>query len=203
MSILDRQGIPDWLLSFVPDLPPFDRVKALALLRSFSFITQQNTGNWQIHRLVQIAARTWMDSSEWEETVRSGLRLLYDAFMGHLCELEDKQSRLNESLEYYPHAKNVLAALETLPNFEAVERITLDDFFTKSFWTYEGNTMNSRTFPEFARSEYKKVAKGDFLSIEGLADFVYYSSRGSFIRFQYLGIRPNVSKLWVDDADFY
>ncbi|KAI9770851.1 MAG: hypothetical protein M1839_003014 [Geoglossum umbratile] len=202
MSILDRQGIPDWLLSFVPDLPQFDRLKALALLRSFSFITQHNAGNWQMHRLVQIAARTWMDSSEWEETVQSGLRLLCDAFMGHLCEL-DGQSRLNGSLEYYPHTKNVLAALETLPNFEAVERMTLDDFFTKNFWVYEGNTMNSGTFPVFARSEYEKVAKGDFHSIEGLAGFVYNASRGSVTRFQYLGLQPNVSKLWVDDADFY
>jgi hypothetical protein len=203
MTILDRQGIPDWLLSFVPDLPKFDRIKALALLRSFSFITQHNAVNWQMHRLVQIAARTWMDSSEWEQTVQSGLRLLCDAFMGYLCELGDGKSRLNGSIEYYPHAKTVLAALETLPNFEVVERITLDDFFTKSFWIYDGNTMNSRTFPEFARSEYEKAAKGGFHSIEGLARFVYCASNGSFTRFQYLGLRPNVSKLWVDDADFY
>jgi len=197
MSILDRQCIPEWLLDFVPNLSRFDRFKALGHLRSFSFITQHKGKAWKMHRLVQIAARAWIEPSEWEKTVQSGLRLLCDAFMGYLCRLGDEQSRINRSLEYYPHTKNVLAALATIPNAEVVETMTLDDFFTTNFSIYEGKTLNSKTFPAMARNMYEEVVKGDFKSLEELGAFVYNVSGGSFTRFKYLGLQPKVSRLWL------
>jgi hypothetical protein len=202
MSILDRQCIPEWLLEFVPGLSRFSRFKALGNLRSFSFITQREGKVWEMHRLVQIATRAWIEPAEWKNTVQAGLRLLCDAFMGYLCEIDDEQTRINKSLEYYPHTKNVLAALATVPDAKEVEAMTLDDFFT-SFSIHEGKTLNSATFPALARKMYEEIAKGDYNSVDKLATFVNSVSEGSFTRFRYLGLRPKVSRLFGEDTDFY
>ena len=122
--------------------------------------------------------------------------------MGHLGNL-GKEERLNASLEYYPHARNVLSVLESLPNAKEIERSTMDDFFTNFTVIIEGSTLNSETLPAMAYEQYEAATRGDFHSIENLASFVYGAARGSVQRFRYHGVRPNVSRPWTDAYDFY
>ena len=59
MSVLDRQGIPDFLLD-KGDLLSF--TEAIAPLHDFSLITVEAGGDFYgMHRLVQLATRTWLE----------------------------------------------------------------------------------------------------------------------------------------------
>ena len=69
MSVLDRQGIPDFLLCDDDDYLEFE--DAIAPLNDFLLITSEADGeNFGMHRLVQLATRTWLTShnetSKWE-----------------------------------------------------------------------------------------------------------------------------------------
>jgi tetratricopeptide (TPR) repeat protein len=70
MAMLDRQAIPEFLLCVqYPD--PLDLEDALAPLDEFSLITIEKDGkSFEMHRLVQIATRKWIerysDSKRWQ-----------------------------------------------------------------------------------------------------------------------------------------
>jgi hypothetical protein len=113
LSLLDRSGVPDWMLRFLPDINPLQRTKALGLLRSFFFIQNGN----RMHRLLQISARAWMEPETRKDAIQQALRLLSYSFydLGFAKADADwfhhsgKAKVLSRSLDYYPHAHSLLA----------------------------------------------------------------------------------------------
>ena len=80
MSVLDRQGIPDYLIS--KDKGRLEFENALAPLNNFSLIITESGGNvFGIHRLVQLAMRTWLvKHSEMKDYKEKAIRLLAETF---------------------------------------------------------------------------------------------------------------------------
>ena len=72
MSVLDRQGIPDFLLSpFFED--PLEFEDALCPLVDFSFVVARKGGtSFGMHSLVQLSMRRWLESCEELESWRGG-----------------------------------------------------------------------------------------------------------------------------------
>jgi hypothetical protein len=61
MSFLDRQGIPEYLLTTDLDTP-LDFEEAAGVLVAFSFVTKnQYTDSYSLHRLVQVVTQTWIE----------------------------------------------------------------------------------------------------------------------------------------------
>ena len=80
MSILDRQGIPEFLLCKDDNRLAFE--DALAPLNDFALITSETNGEcFGLHRLVQLATRTWLrihgQITKWEE---EAVTLLSESF---------------------------------------------------------------------------------------------------------------------------
>jgi hypothetical protein len=192
-SVLDRQGIPEWFLAFCPEISRYDRTKALNLLQAFSFITRRLDGSaskkWQMHRLVQIATHAWIGREGLEQALQKALRMLADAFMGHLYGIEDRDLRLAKSLEYYPHAKSVLSLLETL-SFNNQSRLVQAamDRFADQFES--GSHYEARENITWA---VEFISRRDFSSLESIGDFVKNLTRGCGSWFRFNGIRPLVS----------
>ncbi|KAI9148693.1 Kinesin light chain [Paramyrothecium foliicola] len=71
MSLLDRQGIPTLFLSHYIEqkerdegsLGDIELTEALGVLKAFSFITEDNSGSYDMHRLVQLVTRKWLTSN--------------------------------------------------------------------------------------------------------------------------------------------
>jgi hypothetical protein len=71
MSLLDRQGIPALFLSHYIEqkgsdegpLRDIELTEALGVLKAFSFITEDNSGSYDMHRLVQLVTRKWLTSN--------------------------------------------------------------------------------------------------------------------------------------------
>jgi tetratricopeptide (TPR) repeat protein len=78
MCVLDRQGIPEFLLN---DHDSLDFQDDLGVLTGFSFITIEADHNFGMHRLVQLATRKWLElqhsEKEWQE---KALGLLAEKF---------------------------------------------------------------------------------------------------------------------------
>ncbi|RDW63751.1 hypothetical protein BP6252_11296 [Coleophoma cylindrospora] len=70
MSMFDRQGIPEWLLLNHVDQLQFE--DAIALLIGFSLVREQAGGRaFEMHRLVQLSTRRWVQLSRQLERRRS------------------------------------------------------------------------------------------------------------------------------------
>ena len=71
IAVLDRQGIPKFLLS-KEDESTIELTSALGTLQAFSLITAETGGtSFEMHRLVQLSTRKWLklqgDISRWQE----------------------------------------------------------------------------------------------------------------------------------------
>ncbi|KEY71346.1 hypothetical protein S7711_10245, partial [Stachybotrys chartarum IBT 7711] len=67
MSLLDRQDIPaKFLLHYTKQreseepLGDIELTEALGVLKAFSFVTEDNNGSYDMHRLVQLVTRKWL-----------------------------------------------------------------------------------------------------------------------------------------------
>ncbi|KFY27526.1 hypothetical protein V493_03438, partial [Pseudogymnoascus sp. VKM F-4281 (FW-2241)] len=83
MAMFDRQGIPEFLLCIkYPN--PLDLEEALGPLDEFSLITIKNGGKtFEMHRLVQLATRKWLERSrDGERWQREAIEVVAKAFPG-------------------------------------------------------------------------------------------------------------------------
>lgn len=69
MSILDRQDIPAQFISHYSKhkrnggpRSEIELTEALGILKAFSFVTEENSGSFDMHRLVQLVTRKWLTS---------------------------------------------------------------------------------------------------------------------------------------------
>ncbi|KFY69545.1 hypothetical protein V496_00165 [Pseudogymnoascus sp. VKM F-4515 (FW-2607)] len=105
MAMFDRQGIPEFLLCIkYPN--PLDLEEALGPLYEFSLITIENGGKtFEMHRLVQLATRKWLErSGDGERWQREAIEVVAKAFPGgdynnwKMCEV--MSSHATEVLQY-------------------------------------------------------------------------------------------------------
>jgi ankyrin repeat protein len=175
LSVLDRHGVLDWMFPYFPGATRLQVLMAIALLKSFSFVTRQDNA---MHRLVQVATRAWIGPEAWQSAVQDALRFLCNVFAG--LNSNDWASRqlsdytIRRSLEYYPHTKSVLAALSTVEN-EDLTRSTINGFFEE--WGTEG--LASESFAKKANEVYQEVIRGDYRSLTDMIRFVRALSGGS------------------------
>ena len=118
MSVFDGQAIPKSLLSSNTEAVEFD--KALGTLKAFSLITmEQNRQAFNLHRLVYLATRNWLNMNE-ELDAWTGKALVL------LSELFPTGTHKNQEIwmAYLPHAQIVLKS-DQLPAGEHIAQATL------------------------------------------------------------------------------
>ena len=118
MSLLDRRAIPLAFLSSYSEQQlaqelkgEVQLIKALGVLKAFSFITENNGGDFDIHRLVQLVTRKWLlEKGTLRQLANRALltisqlyppgnyenRIICGAYLSHACavlELEGTQSK--------------------------------------------------------------------------------------------------------------
>lgn len=223
-SILDRQSVPEWLLAFYTQVSRYDRVKALGLLHSFSFIAPQHGNSepkkWQMHRLVQMATHAWIGPEGLEKYLRHGVRLMAEAFMGHIFQIHEKDTRIQRSLEYYPHVKNVLSLLQIMGQKTRVESLvttrereylgfyggpsqqTISPLREQTaslvdqemeFFSEQIKYKSTSAARAYIQESFNWIAEGDFRDLEGVVRFLHERG-GSRDFFRYEGIKPLVSR---------
>ncbi|OBT91277.1 hypothetical protein VE02_00373 [Pseudogymnoascus sp. 03VT05] len=159
MAMLDRQGIPEFLLR-VQYPNPLDLEDALAPLDEFSLITIENGGKaFEMHRLVQLATRKWLERfGDGERWRREAIKVVakafpsgdysnwktYEALLSHAIEvlkyeLESNQSMVEHtSLLYNMVGYNWLQGRYEIAKAESQESLTtfqhlLQDYDTRIF----------------------------------------------------------------------
>lgn len=185
LGALDRHGVSDWMLPYFPGVTGFQITKAIAVLKSFSFISRRDNS---MHRLVQLATQAWVGREMWQSAIQDAFRFLCNIFAGlnsneWSAKKELSYSTLRKSLEYYPHTKSVLAALSatttgTVHNV-SLSRPTLDSFLTE--WDTDG--LTSKGFAEKAHDVYQEIITGGYQSLTDMILFVRGLSWGSRMYF--------------------
>lgn len=131
MSVLDRQGIPEFLFCKEGNRLDFD--DALAPLNHFSLITSEIGGkSFGMDRLVQLAMRTWLKThGEIEKWEGEAVRLLSESFP--IGEYEN----WGICRALLPHAEAVLAYPCSNPNQSLQQAEVL--YNTASYFKMQGN----------------------------------------------------------------
>ncbi|KAK3994438.1 kinesin light chain [Cladorrhinum sp. PSN332] len=112
MSMFDRQAIPhEFMENYVANKQRNGQlstgkvhyIKSLGLLKAFSFITEDQDHNYNMHRLVQLATRRWIEQKgEWQQFVERATLVVKEAYPVGLYADYRKAGR------YLPHAYVVL-----------------------------------------------------------------------------------------------
>ncbi|KAN0102737.1 hypothetical protein V8E51_011050 [Hyaloscypha variabilis] len=101
MSCVAQRGIPRCLL---PAASKFDKIQAIGTLKAYAFITElEDRNSFDIHRLVQLAARNWL-RTRGELFQRSGDALEQVSRIFPFYKHENK----DVCIAYLPHAQYVL-----------------------------------------------------------------------------------------------
>jgi len=104
MSLLDRNGVPKEFLSCYSDCSMIELTKALGLLVAFSLISEEKSGSFDMHRLVQLVTRKWLaGNGKIDQFHKEALLMMSDVFPGG----GDFENRMT-CRTYLPHAKAVL-----------------------------------------------------------------------------------------------
>ena len=82
MSFMDRQEIPSWLLrKFKPKVSKYQFEAACGTLKAVSLISESSPGSFNMHRLVQLAMRRWLQGKgKHQEFADKAISLLNDSF---------------------------------------------------------------------------------------------------------------------------
>jgi hypothetical protein len=100
--------------------------QSIGTLKAYAFLTERDNGNsYDIHRLVQIAARTWLKANgEWQEWATKALRRLAEAFP--YPKHENRQTWIG----YITHAQHILQFRKDITDNEEAEQDLRDLLFT-------------------------------------------------------------------------
>jgi hypothetical protein len=190
LSILDRNGVPDWMLRFLPDVNPLQRTKALGLLCSFFFLQEGNS----MHRLFQVAARAWLEPETRREVTQQALRLLCYSFFDLGFAKADagwfnpsaKAKVLSMSLEYYPHAHSLLAFLSGNDSTKTAQEVLRHHSVQD-----EQDPLASDSYARTAYSLYENIVGGDYHTLQSeMEEFVELLYGGSGRSFSYHALIP-------------
>jgi tetratricopeptide (TPR) repeat protein len=127
MSLLDRQDIPARFLSYYIQRKEHEEpasemklVEALGVLKAFSFVTENNNGSFDMHRLVHLVTRKWLTGCS--RLDRFGKEVLL--MMSHLYPFGTYKTRTTCGL-YLSHANAVLQASKFTSKDEAEAKASL------------------------------------------------------------------------------
>ncbi|KAI1353164.1 hypothetical protein F5Y01DRAFT_313234 [Xylaria sp. FL0043] len=101
MCFLAEKDIP---VSLLPDTSKISRTESIGLLNSYAFIQEHDSpGSFDIHRLVRLAMRNWVqEKKEWEQWAINVVQRLAEKYPWPLHENKETWAR------YLPHAHIVL-----------------------------------------------------------------------------------------------
>ncbi|KAK6344064.1 hypothetical protein TWF696_007710 [Orbilia brochopaga] len=125
MSFFDRQAIPTEFLTCYGEGKEENRgemalVKALGVLKAFSFVTMGKDETLDVHRLVQLVTRKWLDREQMIDKF-AGLALLAVSNAYPFVEFENWPT----CRKYLPHAYSVLQYKGSGPADENLARASL------------------------------------------------------------------------------
>jgi hypothetical protein len=113
ISFFDRQGIPevfitDYCQSLQPETPQHsvteEVVKAVGILKAFSFVTEAPDGIFAMHRLVQLVTRKWLvNRARSDAFAEEAIKVLAKAYPYGCYETR------GICLSYLPHAEKILS----------------------------------------------------------------------------------------------
>jgi len=111
--------------SFLSSVNSVKTEKAIGTLKAYAFLTERDNGNsYDIHRLVQIAAQTWLKANGgWQEWATKALRRLAEAFP--FPKHENRQVWIG----YLPHAQHILRFRRDIAYSENAEQSLQGLFF--------------------------------------------------------------------------
>ncbi|KAI1281254.1 hypothetical protein F5Y07DRAFT_354127 [Xylaria sp. FL0933] len=120
MCFLAEKDIP---VSLLPDTSKISRTESIGLLNSYAFIQEHDSpGSFDIHRLVRLAMRNWMqEKKEWEQWATNVVQRLAKKYPWPLHENKETWAR------YLPHAHIVLKT--GIPDTDSVFESTDHLFF--------------------------------------------------------------------------
>jgi tetratricopeptide (TPR) repeat protein len=112
MCFLAEKDIPESLLPLADDELEAD--EATGTLKAYAFVTQrEGSDSFDIHRLVRLAMRNWLDEGQRKECITSVIERLAEVFPFPEHENRDVW------MEYLPHAQTALEFREDSTNEEA------------------------------------------------------------------------------------
>ncbi|KAJ5751290.1 hypothetical protein N7533_008318 [Penicillium manginii] len=142
MSMFDRQGIPEGLVRGDGDGLQFE--DALAPLISYSLIrVELKKGSFDMHRLVQLSVRTWLEVhrelAQWQEKSRAIMAEIFP---------DGQYESWTECQRLLPHAKEVIKSISTQHEEDRLNTATLLSncgwFQDLQGYYEEGETMHRR-----------------------------------------------------------
>lgn len=111
MCFLDRQDIPAQFVSYYSQQEEnggprsdMELTKALGILKAFSFLTEDKSGNFDMHRLVQLVTRKWLNGRGTINRFRSEALQT----VSHMYPFGDKFETQTECAAFLSHANSVL-----------------------------------------------------------------------------------------------
>ncbi|KAI0543863.1 P-loop containing nucleoside triphosphate hydrolase protein [Xylaria curta] len=114
MCLLDRHAIPIELLSnsclfrkHRQDRNTIELEKSLGTLKAFSLVTEGESRSFNIHRLVQLVTKKWLDQNKIRQVERQAILTVWENF-------EDKK----KCVRYVSHAQAVMNLIGTGSEFE-------------------------------------------------------------------------------------
>lgn len=107
MSCLENKAIPR---SILPSVEPAERtMHAIGTLRAYAFVTRRDDDSYDMHRLVHLATKVWLDGHGVVETLNVKVA-------AHLAEIFPSRDYANRAIwrEYFPHVFQFLRTTRTL-----------------------------------------------------------------------------------------
>jgi len=151
MSCLAQRAIPR---SILPQSSKLNELQAIGTLKGYAFITELQQGSsYDIHRLVQIAVRTWLKEEgklqQWSGEALKQVSTIFPRF---------EHGKKNECIAYLPHAQYILDFQDIPGDFQESLRILLSKVGVFSYYT--GNYIEAKNSFQQAL-EVTKQAFGD------------------------------------------
>lgn len=184
MAVLDRQGIPESLLKFDTE-PKVDVMTALGTLKAFSLISAGDDGRtYELHRLVQLATRKWLEMQgtmeKWQEKALLAVANMFPSGKFEnwpMC--EDLMPHAQVVLQYidkkeiYPEKFSLL--LYNVASFEMYQgryeiahtrSLAAVQLRTKMFGLEHFKTLNSMSLLAFIYSMQDRLREAETLQIQ-------------------------------------
>ncbi|KAM0252581.1 hypothetical protein ACHAQJ_007618, partial [Trichoderma viride] len=164
MSMLDRQDIPAQFISHYAEqagngVPrgEIELTEALGVLKAFSFVTEETSGSFDMHRLVQLVTRRWLTS--WGTIGRFGTKALMT--VSEMYPFGKYETR-TKCAAYLSHANAVLQ-LDGLKSRDENEAKAYLLYNIAAYFDFEGKWSQAEMFNIEAREIRRELLGHDHL----------------------------------------
>ena len=184
MAVLDRQGIPKSLLQNDTDRKT-DFVTARGILQKFSLISTEDGGSkYELHRLVQLATRKWLEiqgtKEKWQE---KALLVLLDMFPG--------RDRISED---WMICESLMPHVQTVTGYENIKKARPGQFAHLQCRAAFCNAWQGREDDAYMRASAALEMQGEFPDSED-SEYPFELESASTLLSVYRG------QAWRDEAE--